>query len=233
MHSGCGEAGPADGSRRFRIGIVCTVRLYRDAFRSVLERTNHLQLVDSGQTADDLIRSRCEVDAVLFDIGGGVDLAEIRRLAAAIAPRPVVGFGVDCVEAAVDCVEAGLAGFLPAEGSVADLVATLEGALNGRLFCSPETARRMAERLAARALERPRRSPGPYSGRGHAEPALTGREREIATLVGEGLSNKEIAKALAISPATVKNHVHIILEKLNVERRARVAQLLQRTGAER
>ena len=48
---------------------------------------------------------------------------------------------------------------------------------------------------------------------------MTQREREIAALVEEGLSNKEIAGMLDISPATVKNHVHIILDKLNLPRR--------------
>ena len=49
---------------------------------------------------------------------------------------------------------------------------------------------------------------------------LTVRERQIARLLDEGLSNKEIAIQLCIEVATVKNHVHNILEKLNVQRRA-------------
>jgi DNA-binding NarL/FixJ family response regulator len=53
--------------------------------------------------------------------------------------------------------------------------------------------------------------------------ALTQREKEIAQLVGEGLSNKQIAIALGIQSPTVKNHVHSILGKLNMQRRIEIA----------
>ena len=55
---------------------------------------------------------------------------------------------------------------------------------------------------------------------------LTRREREIGALMGEDLSNKEIASRLSIEVATVKNHVHNVLDKLQVHRRAEVARLL-------
>ena len=54
---------------------------------------------------------------------------------------------------------------------------------------------------------------------------LTQREDEIVSLIGAGLSNKEIARQLCISLATVKNHVHNILQKLNIHRRGEVARL--------
>jgi two-component system nitrate/nitrite response regulator NarL len=56
---------------------------------------------------------------------------------------------------------------------------------------------------------------------------LTARERELAGLLDEGLSNKEIAQRLSISIATVKNHVHRILEKLQVQRRGQAASRLR------
>ncbi|HEY9227484.1 MAG TPA: helix-turn-helix transcriptional regulator, partial [Gemmatimonadaceae bacterium] len=56
---------------------------------------------------------------------------------------------------------------------------------------------------------------------------LTARERELAALLDEGLTNKEIAQRLHISVATVKNHVHRILEKLHVRRRGQAASRLR------
>ncbi len=56
--------------------------------------------------------------------------------------------------------------------------------------------------------------------------SLTDREREIVELLDQGLSNKEIAQRLAIRLPTVKNHVHSILEKLNVHRRGEAAALM-------
>ena len=58
-------------------------------------------------------------------------------------------------------------------------------------------------------------------------PDLTRRQTEIAHLLERGLTNKEIANKLNISPATVKNHVHAILEKLDLDRRSKVAGYLR------
>jgi DNA-binding NarL/FixJ family response regulator len=59
------------------------------------------------------------------------------------------------------------------------------------------------------------------------EEPLTPREREIVALIDEGLSNKQIAQLLCIEPATVKNHVHNVLEKLHVARRGEAAAMVR------
>jgi two-component system, NarL family, nitrate/nitrite response regulator NarL len=84
----------------------------------------------------------------------------------------------------------------------------------GELGCSPQLAALMCRRLAVLA-GRP------------AGSALSPRERQVARLVADGLSNKEIAQKLAIGPATVKNHVHNILDKLALRRRSAIAGQLQ------
>jgi len=63
-----------------------------------------------------------------------------------------------------------------------------------------------------------------------ARPAVTRRELEILQLVAEGLSNKEIGKALSITEGTVKNHVHNALEKLHLENRAQATAYIVRQG---
>jgi two-component system, NarL family, nitrate/nitrite response regulator NarL len=85
--------------------------------------------------------------------------------------------------------------------------------------CSPKLAATLLRRVAALAQEQ--RSPS-------ALDSLTIRERQIVGLIGDGLSNKEIASGLKIEVATVKNHVHNILEKLNVTRRSEAAALVER-----
>src|SRR5438270_838359 len=66
-----------------------------------------------------------------------------------------------------------------------------------------------------------------------ADAPLTSRERQIAALVASGLPNKEIARRLRLGHATIKNHVHNILQKLNLQRRGEIAPLLTRnTGVE-
>jgi DNA-binding NarL/FixJ family response regulator len=73
------------------------------------------------------------------------------------------------------------------------------------------------------ADERRRREIG-SAGRGGPEPTV--RERQILSLVEQGLTDKEIARSLGIELATVKNHVHNVLEKLRVSRRGQAAARL-------
>src|SRR5436853_2470 len=101
------------------------------------------------------------------------------------------------------CVVATAAG---CEEGLASLPAVLEGGDRGEAVCSPRVAARLLRRVAALAAG----SVGPL--RTH----LTGRECEVVRLIDDGLSNKEIARGLGIEVATVKNHVHNILEKLQV-----------------
>ena len=96
---------------------------------------------------------------------------------------------------------------------MATLIGVVEEAAAGRLLCSPAIAGALRDRLAAlAAAERLRATSG-----------LTRREREIAPLVEQGLTNKEIAARLCIEPTTVKNHVHSILGKLGARRRGEAA----------
>jgi two-component system nitrate/nitrite response regulator NarL len=88
-------------------------------------------------------------------------------------------------------------------------------AVRGELLCSPKFAAMLLAQLAAVA-------PQTVSGRRITDRAakLTPREREVLDRIGQGLTNKEIARQLGISSATVKNHVHHLLEKLAVQRRS-------------
>src|SRR5262249_10913963 len=130
----------------------------------------------------------------------------------------VIGFGVEEIEGEIlACAEAGLAGYVPCDASLDDLVVRVESVLRGELLCTPRMAATLFHRLETQA------------GNGRGEPqavALTAREREVLRLIDGGLSNKEIAVRLRIEVSTVKNHVHKVLEKLNVTSRAQAAARL-------
>ncbi len=117
--------------------------------------------------------------------------------------------------------EAGVGGFFLHDGSVEELAAVIYGVMRGEASFPPRLAATLLQRLSALAAQVPDQA---------GEAALTARELEIATLVAQGLSNKEIARRLHITLATVKNHVHSILNKLQVTRRADVGQRLRVTG---
>jgi two-component system nitrate/nitrite response regulator NarL len=106
--------------------------------------------------------------------------------------------------------EAGVLGFVEGGASVEELRSGIECAARGEASCPPRIATTLLARLASLTGVQ----------RGVSEPTgLTRRERQIVQLIAEGMSNKEIAQRLCIEVATVKNHVHNILEKLKVGRR--------------
>jgi DNA-binding NarL/FixJ family response regulator len=110
----------------------------------------------------------------------------------------------------IACAEAGICGYVARDGSVEHLIGTITRALSGELLCPPQITAMLFDRVATLYSSR---SPSP-SGE-----TLTRREREIAGLIARGLQNKEIARCLCLGNATVKNHVHNILRKLNIQRR--------------
>ena len=107
---------------------------------------------------------------------------------------------------------------LRADASVDDLVDAIRKALRGEVICSARVTGLLFQRVAA--LSEATQAPS------NMRP-LTRRECEIAKLVNKGMSNKEIARSLRIASATVKNHVHNILEKLQVSRRGAAAAILR------
>jgi len=112
----------------------------------------------------------------------------------------------------------GIAGFVTSEASVAELVAAIESVARGESLCSPSVVAALLRRLGSLARSWAEADP--------TQP-LTRREREILELIDEGLSNKQIAQRLRIELPTVKNHVHNILGKLGVRRRAEAAALVR------
>jgi DNA-binding NarL/FixJ family response regulator len=127
----------------------------------------------------------------------------------------VVAFAVTEIEHLIlACAEAGIAGYVGRDGSEQDVVAAVECALRGELYCSKRIAGILSRYIAAI----PRQSSRPDQ-----QPALTSREDQVLDLLAEGMSNKEIGRALQICDATVKNHVHNILDKLRVHRRGEAA----------
>jgi DNA-binding NarL/FixJ family response regulator len=156
-----------------------------------------------------------EPSVVVVDASTDTGLARVQALTAAAPGAKIVAVGIPEGEAdQLEFVEAGVAGYVTVEQPVAEVVEAVEAAANGELRCSPRLSAVLAERVAALQDVAP-----------HGGQKLTPRERQIAALISEGLSNKQIASRLSIQQATVKNHVHNILAKLGVSHRDEVATL--------
>jgi DNA-binding NarL/FixJ family response regulator len=102
-----------------------------------------------------------------------------------------------------------------------DLIAGVRLAASGEALLSPSITRRVIEEFAERAKEPP---PSPRLDE------LTQREREVMTLVGNGLSNEEIAGRLVVSPATAKTHVSRAMVKLHAHDRAKLVVFAYEAG---
>jgi len=221
-HPGTGSSKvSAEESTNFpTVVIVSDVILYREGLAASLAREGRLRVIALAGSADVLhVISRNPPDAVLLD-GAMEDYLPLARRIRASGPRlRIIGFGISGgADRLVDCAEFGLAAFVASGGGLNELIATVLAALRGELTCSPRVSALICERLATLAA-------------GTQRPAtLTRREREIAVLIGQGLSNKEIAIDLHIGPATVKNHVHSILEKLNVRRRSAIGHQIDQAS---
>jgi two-component system, NarL family, nitrate/nitrite response regulator NarL len=196
--------------------VASDVCLFREALAEALRGVAGLSLPDTADSCESVLRTLEGAPGVLvvFDaaMDGALDL--VRQC---VEARPDVRFvAVAVTETEHDvlaCAEAGVAGYVAKDGGVSELVRTIEHVLRGELLCSPRMAGSLFRRLAAMSAERMRGAAG-------ASDLLTQRERQIAALLDRGMSNKEIARDLCVEVATVKNHVHSILEKLQVHRRA-------------
>ena len=213
------------GIGRPRVLVVSDVRIVRDSLLGTLRERGAEWDVGSGGSIDDVFPrdGAPSPDVVLLDMSMAGALTLPVRLAAVAAPTRVVAFAaLESDAALLACIERGIVGFVPRDASAADVVATIDAALGGETRLSPRLTASLIRRLASVMA-------GRDTGDGAA--SLTARERQILQLIDEGLSNKQIAARLLIELATVKNHVHSILEKTGTRRRSEAAARIR--GAHR
>lgn len=207
-----------------RLLIVDDHQLAREGLRAVLAESGFdvVGLAASGEEAVALT-VELQPDLVLMDVrlGSGIDgLEATRRIAALGLPARVVMLTLHDMPAYVrEALAAGAAGYVLKDAAIGDLTAAIEQVLAGRSAIPLD--------LVNSAM----RAGGGEAAESELSRLLTLREREVIDHVARGLTNKEIARVLAISPATVKVHVERIISKLGVADRTQAAVLATRLGA--
>ena len=219
------EAQRGNGNEAIRVVVASDIRLYREALECAFREVSGLSLAGTASGASDTLDSvaRLTPDVILLDMGMQ-DAFTVARHLPNVSPRTrIVALGMQESEAEIiACAELGIAGHVPRGGSLSDVFEAVHAVARGELRCSPRIAGFLFRHIASISHERA--SPAPNA-------TLTAREAQILKLLQEGLSNKMISRSLGIELPTVKNHVHSLLGKLGVHRRAEAVSLTQRWQA--
>jgi two-component system, NarL family, response regulator DevR len=205
-----------------RVLLVDDHEVVRRGLRDLLDDEPDIDVVaEAGTIAEAVTRAQAtRPDVAVVDMrlpdGDGATLC--RRLRAADGPRCLVLTAFDDEPALIAAIEAGASGYLLKQVRGQDLVTAVREVAAGRSLLDATTT--------ARVLDRMRRGADPLD-------ALTERERAVLELIGEGLSNREIAQRLFLAEKTVKNYVSNMLAKLGMQRRAEAAAYAARLDERR
>jgi DNA-binding NarL/FixJ family response regulator len=211
------------------VAIVDDNRLVREALTAMLDRLPDLRVVGAS-VADPAFIEGAKPDVLLLDVGLG-DEDSLRVAAALTKQAPgtkiIVMDLIPMNEDIVQFVNAGVSGFVLKDATFDEFVATIRSVAAGGKVLPPRMAESLFSQIASAAA-----SAAATHGREHVleDVRMTKREREVVELIGEGLSNKEIAQRLNIAAHTVKSHVRNVMEKLALHTRLQIAAYSRRDG---
>jgi DNA-binding NarL/FixJ family response regulator len=210
-----------------KVLLVIEVRLIGNIFASVLGEEADIKdagCVTTLQDALEFIQTR-DVDIILVSAGlpdhGALELTRAIMERGLSIKVLVLGLSEENKNEALRYIESGACGYILKDSSVKELIEALRLAQKGEAQISSRIAGAMMERLFYLA-----RMFSAVENKMDGDVRLTSRELEVLQFIGEGLTNQEIAARLVVEVGTVKNHVHSILEKLNVNNREEAASYL-------
>ena len=208
--------------------------LVRAGLRLIIDRAPGLAVVGEASNGTEAVRLARETraDVVLMDIRmPGLDgLSATRRITAeddlaGVKVLILTTFEVD--QYVFEAVRSGASGFLGKGARPEVLVEGIRTVARGDALLSPAATRGLISRFLTLHDPEPSHQPPPEMA------ALTDREREVVALIGEGMSNAEIADQLSLSPLTVKTHANHAMTKVGARDRAQLVVLAYQAGLAR
>lgn len=223
-HSDAGGEAPDPVS----IFLLDDHEVVRRGVRDLLDVEPGFKVVGEATTAEQALARvpALRPDVAVLDVrlpdGDGVSVCrELRSRVPGLACLMLTSF--DDEEALLDAIMAGAAGYVLKQISGTDLLNAVRTVATGQSLLDPATTARLMARL---------RDGGERTEEPDELSQLTGREREILALIGEGLTNREIGGRLYLAEKTVKNHISRMLTKLGVTRRVQAAVIASRVLGE-
>lgn len=213
-----------------RVLVVDDQALLRAGFRALLDAEPDMEVVGEAGTGADAVAAaaRLAPDVVLMDIrmpgGDGLEATQAILSAHPEGLKVIILTTFELDEYITGAIRAGASGFLVKDTDPADLVRAVRAVHDGDAMLSPSVTRRLLARLAAE--QPPAGAAAPAADVGQ----LTEREREVVSLVGQGLNNAEIGATLFITPLTAKTHVSRAMTKLGLRDRAQLVVLAYESG---
>ncbi|TVP55838.1 MAG: DNA-binding response regulator [Gemmatimonadales bacterium] len=207
-----------------QIAIIEDNRLVREGLtRKLNEQPGFEVTYSAARGSIDALREAAP-RVLLLDAGlevvDSLELAE--RVRDGLPETPVIVMDLLPIhEELVEFVTVGVAGFVLKDATLEELLATIRSVAGGRTILPPEMASTLFSQIVQEAVLRDSDELGEATD-------LTPRERNVVGLIGEGMSNKAIAKSLGISPNTVKSHVRNVMEKLALHSRLQIAAYLHK-----
>ncbi|MCT1394893.1 response regulator transcription factor [Microbacterium sp. p3-SID338] len=201
-----------------RILLVDDHPIVRAGVRSLFDRRDDAEVVGEAASGEEavVLARHLRPDVVLCDmrLGAGMDGVQTTAALRALDPAPAVLIltTFDRDAQILGAIEAGAAGYLLKDIAPEDIVRAVRQAASGGQALTPELTARVG-----RALRAPRVQ-------------LTGRELDVLRLLDTGASNREIAKALFVTEATVKTHLVHVFEKLGADSRAKAVAIARESG---
>jgi DNA-binding NarL/FixJ family response regulator len=211
-----------------RVALADDQALVRAGFRALLNAQEDVTVVAEAADGDEAVKMAREhkPDVILMDIRmPGTDGLEATRTISADSSLADVHILILTTfeedEYVFEAIRVGASGFLVKDTEPAELVHAVRVVAAGDALLSPSVTRRLIGEFATKAKKV--QSPATLD-------VLTEREREVVALVGEGLTNDEIAARLVVSPATAKTHVSRAMIKLAARDRAQLVVLAYESG---
>ncbi len=211
-----------------RVVVADDQTLVRAGLRGIVESANDLTVVGEAATGLQAVeQARSELpDLVLMDVRmpemDGIEATRLITSSTAVRVLILTTFNLD--EYVYGALRGGASGFLLKDTPPLDLLAAIRVIAAGDALLAPGITRRLIEEFATRP------EPAPFPTTPATLEAVTDREREVLTLVAQGLTNAEIAQRLHISPGTAKTHVRRLLAKLNARDRVQLVIIAYQTG---
>ena len=221
MHGIAGQA--SDARKNIRVFVLDDHEVVRRGVKELLDAEPDMEVVGEAATAESAVGRvpLLGVDVAVLDVrlpdGDGVEVCrEIRSASPGTACLMLTGYGDD--RALLAAIMAGAAGYAMKHAQGMDVVESVRAVAEGRSARGPEAAERVMALLREKA-----ETTDPLA-------ALSSQEKRVLDLIGEGLTNREIAERMFLSEKTVKNYVSALLTKLGMNRRSQAAALVARIG---